>query len=83
MSIHTQQHRTIYQPLLPARPSRENRPGRRWLWLAVLLVLGGLVVVLHGCHGEDEDTELFRRLSQATTDGYLERMAQNGERAFS
>lgn len=35
-------------------------PTRRgWAW-ALLLALG-MTILLHGCHGEDEDHELFRR----------------------
>jgi hypothetical protein len=32
-------------------------------WLLVVLLLGGLSILLHGCHG-DEDNELFAPLIQ-------------------
>jgi hypothetical protein len=35
---------------------------RAWYWLAVGLLVAGLPVLLHGCHG-DEDNELFAPLS--------------------
>jgi hypothetical protein len=50
-------------------PAREYRNGNHsvgakrqaasglWLW-AILLLLSGLLLFAHGCHG-DEDTELF------------------------
>ena len=41
----------------PPAGARRGRRGR----LVVLLLLGGLLALCHGCHG-DEDTELFARM---------------------
>jgi hypothetical protein len=37
--------------------ARVSRAGL-WRWLLAALLAGGLTVLLHGCHG-DEDNELF------------------------
>lgn len=37
--------------------SRRRRGG--WGLSVGLLLLGGLLLLLHGCHGDDEDHELF------------------------
>jgi hypothetical protein len=39
-------------------PSRSRSRRRRWLPLAALLALLGVLVVSHGCHGEHVDDEL-------------------------
>jgi hypothetical protein len=40
----------------------QTRPERRGWGLSVgLVLLGGLLLFLHGCHGDDEDHELFYR----------------------
>jgi hypothetical protein len=43
-------------------PGTEGPPRSPWRWGAMLLLalLAGLLIVSHGCHG-DEDTELFTR----------------------
>ncbi len=46
-----------YRPLSPA-PTRQRSARRRWLLVAALLALLGVVVVGHGCHGEHVDDEL-------------------------
>ncbi|MFO0968661.1 MAG: hypothetical protein U0793_24145 [Gemmataceae bacterium] len=38
---------------------------RRW-WRVLLLALG-MSILLHGCHGEDEDHELFQGATPALT----------------
>ena len=55
---------------------------RGWMlarWLVVLLLLGGLPILLHGCHG-DEDNELFapslRHLPNLGRSGELDRLWQ-------
>jgi hypothetical protein len=51
--------------VLHGRKERDSRPGRtrperrRWGLTAGLVLLGGLLLFLHGCHGDDEDHELF------------------------
>jgi hypothetical protein len=40
-------------PTLDAEPPRR----RRWGWL-VFLLLAGLVIIAHGCHGEHTDDDL-------------------------
>ncbi len=42
----------------PLPPSRSRSRRRRWLPLAALLALLGVLVVSHGCHGEHVDDEL-------------------------
>ena len=44
---------------LPSRPRPSS--GRRWPWLAALVIVATLLVFNHGCHGEDVDDELFSR----------------------
>jgi hypothetical protein len=39
-------------------PPRPRPRRRRWLALAALLALLGVLVVNHGCHGEHVDDEL-------------------------
>jgi hypothetical protein len=51
-----------------AHPFGENRypvPGVRtcsiWRWVLLAGLAAGLVILAHGCHGPDEDHELFIR----------------------
>ena len=43
-----------------------NQPGSRVWFVAGLLLLTGLLILAHGCHG-DEDTELFTSFSALNT----------------
>lgn len=43
----------------PAAPGAGAAPlAASWWWLIALAL--GLTILLHGCHGDDEDHELFR-----------------------
>ncbi len=33
--------------------------GPRWLFALVVVILSGFLLVAHGCHGGDQDHELF------------------------
>ncbi len=64
IGLHQPRARPLFRVARPRRSPPKPRRPRGWLRYALALALGALLLLAHGCHG-DEDNELFAAAGRA------------------